>query len=365
MRRPFLSRNIEHTTVPGRELHYKVRGHSEVVTAMSFSATGGELITVSVDSCIFVWRIGSELRRAIRQRLAQRGRPHAPPATLGPDTPAAPSTAAQTDSGSSLPQQEQQQQQPEEEEIEGAPPAVPALQLSQLPSAAAAAGEPLPTSTSAEAAAVINLSETLLPKWAKNASIEVAHRKVKSDAVPTSARAGKVNLAAEQPSDETEAAASDAGSQPRWASDVHKDILFVDPAGSPTADSPRPPPSAADTAKAAATGGGGWDAVRRSNVAPNAKQQTPGDYSDDGEELEQDDMVVCDVSDDDDGEDMVVFFGRQDHSDGAAFEVTQSMMKVAPASSAQVSRVFPSWNRSILTEIYLCHACSDHEIDCW
>jgi hypothetical protein len=28
-----------------------------------------------------------------------------------------------------------------------------------------------------------------------------------------------------------------------------------------------------------------------------------------------------------------------------------------------VSRPFPSWNRSILTEIYLCHACSYHEIE--
>jgi hypothetical protein len=28
-----------------------------------------------------------------------------------------------------------------------------------------------------------------------------------------------------------------------------------------------------------------------------------------------------------------------------------------------VSRVFPSWNRSILTEIYLCHACSDHDFE--
>jgi hypothetical protein len=28
-----------------------------------------------------------------------------------------------------------------------------------------------------------------------------------------------------------------------------------------------------------------------------------------------------------------------------------------------VSRPFPSWNRSTLTEIYLCHACSDHEIE--
>jgi hypothetical protein len=28
-----------------------------------------------------------------------------------------------------------------------------------------------------------------------------------------------------------------------------------------------------------------------------------------------------------------------------------------------VSRAFPSWNRSILTEISLCHACSDHEVE--
>eukprot|EP01047_Picozoa_sp_COSAG01_P026040 COSAG01_NODE_1664_length_9573_cov_31.637429_8_plen_101_part_00 len=28
-----------------------------------------------------------------------------------------------------------------------------------------------------------------------------------------------------------------------------------------------------------------------------------------------------------------------------------------------MSRPFPSWNRPILTEIYLCHACSCHEIE--
>jgi hypothetical protein len=28
-----------------------------------------------------------------------------------------------------------------------------------------------------------------------------------------------------------------------------------------------------------------------------------------------------------------------------------------------VSRAFPSWKRSILTEIYLCHACSYHETE--
>eukprot|EP01047_Picozoa_sp_COSAG01_P065464 COSAG01_NODE_8849_length_2638_cov_1.501772_1_plen_78_part_10 len=28
-----------------------------------------------------------------------------------------------------------------------------------------------------------------------------------------------------------------------------------------------------------------------------------------------------------------------------------------------MSRAFPSWKRSILAEIYLCHACSYHEIE--
>eukprot|EP01049_Picozoa_sp_SAG25_P009583 SAG25_NODE_962_length_4542_cov_45.139545_3_plen_123_part_00 len=31
--------------------------------------------------------------------------------------------------------------------------------------------------------------------------------------------------------------------------------------------------------------------------------------------------------------------------------------------SRGLSRPFPSWNRSILTEIYICHACSYHEIN--
>jgi hypothetical protein len=34
-----------------------------------------------------------------------------------------------------------------------------------------------------------------------------------------------------------------------------------------------------------------------------------------------------------------------------------------PLGSAAVSRPFPSWNRSILAEIYLCHACSNHDIE--
>jgi hypothetical protein len=34
----------------------------------------------------------------------------------------------------------------------------------------------------------------------------------------------------------------------------------------------------------------------------------------------------------------------------------------AEAAAEEASAPFPSWNRSILTEIYLCHACSYHEI---
>ena len=35
----------------------------------------------------------------------------------------------------------------------------------------------------------------------------------------------------------------------------------------------------------------------------------------------------------------------------------------SPIVEFGVSRAFPSWNRSILTEIYLCHTCSYHEIE--
>ena len=47
--------------------------------------------------------------------------------------------------------------------------------------------------------------------------------------------------------------------------------------------------------------------------------------------------------------------------DGWASRCGSSSASVAAAAAA-VSRPFPSWNRSILTDIYLCHACSYHEI---
>uniref|UniRef100_A0A674JIC3 Mitogen-activated protein kinase binding protein 1 n=1 Tax=Terrapene triunguis TaxID=2587831 RepID=A0A674JIC3_9SAUR len=52
-------------------------GHSEIVTGMKFSNDCKHLISVSGDSCIFIWRLSSEMTISMRQRLAdmkQRGK---------------------------------------------------------------------------------------------------------------------------------------------------------------------------------------------------------------------------------------------------------------------------------------------------
>ncbi|XP_067847321.1 mitogen-activated protein kinase-binding protein 1 isoform X2 [Heptranchias perlo] len=46
-------------------------GHAEVVTGMKFSNDCKHLISVSGDSCIFIWRLSSELTINMRQRLAE------------------------------------------------------------------------------------------------------------------------------------------------------------------------------------------------------------------------------------------------------------------------------------------------------
>uniref|UniRef100_A0A3B3CLS5 Mitogen-activated protein kinase binding protein 1 n=1 Tax=Oryzias melastigma TaxID=30732 RepID=A0A3B3CLS5_ORYME len=45
-------------------------GHSEIITGLKFSSDCKYLITVSGDSCIFVWRLSPELTIRMRQRLA-------------------------------------------------------------------------------------------------------------------------------------------------------------------------------------------------------------------------------------------------------------------------------------------------------
>uniref|UniRef100_A0A3P8UIG2 Mitogen-activated protein kinase-binding protein 1-like n=1 Tax=Cynoglossus semilaevis TaxID=244447 RepID=A0A3P8UIG2_CYNSE len=54
-------------------------GHSEVVTGMKFTNDCKRLISVSGDSCIFVWRLAPELTMSMRERLCQlRQNTHAP-----------------------------------------------------------------------------------------------------------------------------------------------------------------------------------------------------------------------------------------------------------------------------------------------
>ncbi|KAG1953652.1 WD repeat-containing protein, partial [Pimephales promelas] len=47
-------------------------GHSEIVTGMKFSRDCRHLITVSGDSCVFVWRLDSQMTNSMRKRLAER-----------------------------------------------------------------------------------------------------------------------------------------------------------------------------------------------------------------------------------------------------------------------------------------------------
>ncbi|XP_068110394.1 mitogen-activated protein kinase-binding protein 1 isoform X2 [Hyperolius riggenbachi] len=52
-------------------------GHSEIVTGMKFTNDCKHLISVSGDSCVFIWRLSSEMTISMRQRLAemkQRGK---------------------------------------------------------------------------------------------------------------------------------------------------------------------------------------------------------------------------------------------------------------------------------------------------
>ncbi|XP_042245977.1 mitogen-activated protein kinase-binding protein 1-like isoform X2 [Thunnus maccoyii] len=55
-------------------------GHSEIVTGMKFTNNCKHLISVSGDSCIFVWRLAPELTISMRERLCQlRQNPNTPP----------------------------------------------------------------------------------------------------------------------------------------------------------------------------------------------------------------------------------------------------------------------------------------------
>ncbi|XP_057577788.1 mitogen-activated protein kinase-binding protein 1 isoform X3 [Hippopotamus amphibius kiboko] len=107
-------------------------GHSEIVTGMKFSNDCKHLISVSGDSCIFVWRLSSEMTISMRQRLAelrqrQRGGkqqgPSSPQRAAGPNRREAPSMLSPGPALSSDSDKEGEDEGTEEEEL----PALPIL----------------------------------------------------------------------------------------------------------------------------------------------------------------------------------------------------------------------------------------------
>uniref|UniRef100_M3YC60 Mitogen-activated protein kinase-binding protein 1 n=3 Tax=Mustela putorius furo TaxID=9669 RepID=M3YC60_MUSPF len=128
-------------------------GHSEIVTGMKFSNDCKHLISVSGDSCIFVWRLSSEMTISMRQRLAelrqrQRGvkqqAPSSPQRAAGPNRHEAPSMLSPGPALSSDSDKEGEDEGTEEEEL----PALPILAKGTKKEPASVPGPALPRSLS-------------------------------------------------------------------------------------------------------------------------------------------------------------------------------------------------------------------------
>ncbi|KAM9646613.1 mitogen-activated protein kinase-binding protein 1 [Trichechus inunguis] len=128
-------------------------GHSEIVTGMKFSNDCKHLISVSGDSCIFVWRLSSEMTISMRQRLAelrqrQRGAkpqgPSSPQRASGPSGHEAPSVLSPGPALSSDSDKEGEDEGTEEEEL----PALPILAKSIKKEPALVPSSALPRSLS-------------------------------------------------------------------------------------------------------------------------------------------------------------------------------------------------------------------------
>ncbi|XP_037595383.1 mitogen-activated protein kinase-binding protein 1 isoform X1 [Cebus imitator] len=127
-------------------------GHSEIVTGMKFSNDCKHLISVSGDSCIFVWRLSSEMTISMRQRLAelrqrQRGGkqqgPSSPQRASGPHRHQAPSMVSPGPALSSDSDKEGEDEGTEEEL-----PALPVLAKSTKKELASVPSPALPRSLS-------------------------------------------------------------------------------------------------------------------------------------------------------------------------------------------------------------------------
>ncbi|XP_028253713.1 mitogen-activated protein kinase-binding protein 1-like [Parambassis ranga] len=96
-------------------------GHSEIVTGMKFTNDCKHLITVSGDSCIFVWRLAPELTITMRERLCQlQQNPNTPPSntsSLRREVYSAPSLGGL--SSDSDREHEEEEEEEEEDDEEG------------------------------------------------------------------------------------------------------------------------------------------------------------------------------------------------------------------------------------------------------
>ncbi|KAF3830428.1 hypothetical protein GH733_004247 [Mirounga leonina] len=128
-------------------------GHSEIVTGMKFSNDCKHLISVSGDSCIFVWRLSSEMTISMRQRLAelrqrQRGAKQqgssSPQRAAGPNRHEAPLMLSPGPALSSDSDKEGEDEGTEEEEL----PALPILAKGTKKEPASVPGPGLPRSLS-------------------------------------------------------------------------------------------------------------------------------------------------------------------------------------------------------------------------
>ncbi|XP_040082799.1 mitogen-activated protein kinase-binding protein 1 isoform X4 [Oryx dammah] len=128
-------------------------GHSEIVTGMKFSNDCKHLISVSGDSCIFVWRLSSEMTISMRQRLAelrqrQRGGKQqgssSPQRAAGPNRHEAPSMLSPGPALSSDSDKEGEDEGMEEEEL----PALPVLARGAMKEPASVPSPALPRSLS-------------------------------------------------------------------------------------------------------------------------------------------------------------------------------------------------------------------------
>ncbi|XP_035388499.1 mitogen-activated protein kinase-binding protein 1 isoform X4 [Electrophorus electricus] len=96
-------------------------GHSEIVTGMKFTNDCKHLISVSGDSCIFVWRLNPELTISMRQRLSDLKQKNRPVQNNPPNKHNTVSTRTEVHSGTMSSDSDKEAEEEEDDEEENLP----------------------------------------------------------------------------------------------------------------------------------------------------------------------------------------------------------------------------------------------------